>query len=197
MPSQSRLTQILLPALISFASGAAITAWLMYTHSGDSPGTSGSVAPAPASVSGMSGTTEEMATALGRELGDRLDVILAELYELRDRVDRLDTTLADSAFSAQMPENRADTSARDVADRTNATSPALSGPEIETATGNILSRLSEPGFDMGQLASMPELQALPPDARSKVLGEIARRLDSGEIDKRTFLPGYVDEDPTR
>jgi len=62
--------------------------------------------------------------------------------------------------------------------------------EVVEFQNDVLAQLSYSGFDLNKLNTMAKFQNLSEDQKEPVLREIARRLESGEIDKAQFLPGY-------
>lgn len=67
----------------------------------------------------------------------------------------------------------------------------ISSNEITLAKGRIFANLSDTSTSLPDILESADMKNLPADERDEVLGEIARRLDAGEIDKSQFLPGYT------
>lgn len=56
--------------------------------------------------------------------------------------------------------------------------------------GQIYTNLSDTSMTLPDILESNEMRSLPEDEKKEVLAEIARKIDSGELDKTQFLPGY-------
>lgn len=66
----------------------------------------------------------------------------------------------------------------------------LTEKEIDEIKGEVYNALLDTNFTLPELLNSEQLNNLPAEAKQQVLDEVARRIDSGEIDKADFLPGY-------
>jgi len=117
-----------------------------------------------------------------RETGSieqKLDVILSQLNDLSINIDNQQISYQDM-------------NSRDIETRDEVTNSKinLTEKEIGEAKGDVYNALLDTRFTLTELLNSEQLNSLPSEARKEVLDEVARRIDSGEIDKTSFLPGY-------
>ena len=108
-----------------------------------------------------------------------MDVLHSELRAMKATLDQLSTSIHTSTTSS------GESNTVDKISRAN-----YAPNEIAGFQNNIYAQISDPSFNLNKLYAMPEFQKLSEQDKKPVLDEIARRLDSGEISKRAFLPGY-------
>ena len=123
--------------------------------------------------------TQHNATQPVDSLTAKMDAVHSELLTVKAGVDKLSASLLTYAASPGNT-NRAD----------NISQTRYTPNEIAEFQNNILAQIADPGFNLNKLHAMPEFQKLSAEDKTIVLEEIARRLDSGEISKTAFLPGY-------
>lgn len=116
-------------------------------------------------------------------LEQKLDTMLSMVNDITYKLDEISKLNSSVVATEQVQENNNFTA--------NDASSNLTVDEITEAKNVVYSSLSDPGFTFTQLVSLPELNTLPPAAKKEFFDEVARRIDSGEIDKEAFLPGYV------
>jgi len=74
----------------------------------------------------------------------------------------------------------------------------LSEDEANAIKDNIYSSLFYPDTTLQTVMNSAELGSLPPAMQQEVYSEIARKIDSGEVDLERFLPGYrLDEEKAK
>ena len=109
----------------------------------------------------------------------KMDVVHSELRAVKAELDKLSSSLhtyTASSGNANTGDSISQTS--------------YTPNEIAGFQNNIFAQAADPGFNLNKLHAMPEFQKLSAEDKATVLEEIARRLDSGEISKTAFLPGY-------
>lgn len=116
-------------------------------------------------------------------LEKKLDAMLSMVNDITYKLDEINKLNSSADATKQVQENNNFTA--------NDANSNLTADEITEAKNVVYSSLSDPGFTFTQLVSLPELNSLPPAAKKEFFDEVARRIDSGEIDKEAFLPGYV------
>lgn len=112
-------------------------------------------------------------------LSVKVDTVHSELRAMKATLDQLSTSLQTYAASLGNANPGG-----------NISTATYTSNEIAGFQDNIFAQLSDPGFNLNKLNATPEFQKLPDEEKKLVMDEIARRLDSGEIDKSAFLPGY-------
>jgi hypothetical protein len=123
--------------------------------------------------------TEQTDTQQPESMSARIDTIQSELRTIRFTLDQLSTSLhADTASVGNANTG------------SNVVRASYTPNEIANFQNNIFGQLSDPGFNLNKLNTMLDFQKLPEADKKLVIDEIARRLDSGEIKKSAFLPGY-------
>ena len=122
--------------------------------------------------------TQHSATQPVDALNAKIDVVHSELLAVKAGLDKLSTSFHTYAASAGNT-NTADN-----------VSQTYTPNEIAEFQNNIFAQIGDPSFNLNELHAMPEFQKLSAQDKTIVLEEIARRLDSGEISKTAFLPGY-------
>jgi hypothetical protein len=111
-----------------------------------------------------------------------MDVLHSELRAMKATLDQLSTSIHTNTTSST---SSGESNTVDKISRAN-----YAPNEIAGFQNNIYAQISDPSFNLSKLHAMPEFQKLSEQDKKPVLDEIAKRLDSGEISKRTFLPGY-------
>lgn len=110
---------------------------------------------------------------------ERLDEIDYQLQNINASLNKIQVSISDDSSTSY--NTHAETRIHKV---------EYSQHEVVEFQNDVLAQLSYPGFDLNKLNSMAKFQNLSEDQKEPVLREIARRLESGEIDKAEFLPGY-------
>lgn len=62
--------------------------------------------------------------------------------------------------------------------------------ELERMKSRVFDALQDPTTNFAALMDSKEMRALPSKQRDEVMQEVAARLDSGQLRKEQFLPGY-------
>ena len=109
----------------------------------------------------------------------KLDVILSQLNDLSINIENQQISYEDM--------NRRDIEARD---DTSNSKINLTDKEIGDAKSGVYNALLDTNFTLTELLNSEQLNSLPTEEKKEVLDEVARRIDSGEINKMLFLPGY-------
>lgn len=125
------------------------------------------------------GDTEQKDSQLPDSLSARMDAFHSELQAMKIALDQLSISIHSYATSRGGSNMVGSISATNYKPN-----------EVAGFQNNIYAQLSDPVFNLNKLQAMPEFQKLSDADKKPVLDEIARRLDSGEINKSTFLPGY-------
>lgn len=123
--------------------------------------------------------TDQKGSQLLSPLSARMDVLHAELQTMKATLDQISTSIHSNTTS----HGRSNTT-------DNISAAKYTPNEIADFQNSINAQLSDPSFNLNRLLAMPEFQKLSEQEKKPVLDELARRLDSGEIKKSTFLPGY-------
>lgn len=124
------------------------------------------------------GDTEQKDNQLPDSLSARMDILHTELQAMKTVLHQLSTSIHSYAAS------RGGSNTVGSIGTTN-----YKPDEITGFQNNIYAQLSDPVFNLNKLLATPEFQKLSDADKKPVMDEIARRLDSGEIDKSAFLPG--------
>lgn len=169
--------QYLLAAItVSFLAGA----WLGYTqHQPDATPSYALARPEPDTLMTKepSGQTD---APLPTTLSARMDALHADLRAMKATLDQLLTSMnSRAALRGELTTVN------------NSVTANYTPNEIAGFQNKIYALLSDPGFNLNKLNAMPEFQKLSEEDKKPVLEELARRLDSNEINKSIFLPGYI------
>ena len=63
--------------------------------------------------------------------------------------------------------------------------------------GRILSSLSNPDNNLNKLVQSADMRSLTPEQQDEIMQEVANRINSGQLSKEQFLPGYRQSAVTR
>ena len=143
-----------------------------------------SVDPAP-SVDGltMSGSPAAPATRL-----DRMEARLNEMSASLNRVDEWVLRMGSPNPIHQQSATSLGKTNKSLSDTdTNTT---INAHELERMKSRIVDTLHDPTTNFARLMESQDMQALPAKQREEVMQEVAARLDSGQLRKEQFLPGY-------
>ena len=130
--------------------------------------------------------TQQDVIQLFAPLSERIDAIRSELQTMKTAVREIQASLEQLTTSVQMNATLIEESNTAY----NSNKDTYTPDEIAYFQNDIIAQLSDPAFNLEKLHAMPEFEKLSEEDKKPVLEEIARRLDSGEINKRAFLPGY-------
>lgn len=111
---------------------------------------------------------------------EKLDVILSQLNDLSINIENNQISQADI--------NNRENETRFI--ETSNVKIELTEKEIDETKDEVYNALLDTNFTLPELLNSEQLNNLPAEAKQQVLDEVARRIDSGEIDKAAFLPGY-------
>lgn len=109
----------------------------------------------------------------------KLDVILSQLNDLSINVENNKIAYADTG-------NQGIEAQINIAGNKT----VLTEKEIDDTKDEVYNALLDTNYTLTELLNSEQLNNLPAEAKQQVLDEVARRIDSGEIDKTEFLPGY-------
>lgn len=151
----------ILSILIAFLSGYLIASNVNTTHTHDNMTTTAISNP----------SIPENITSSDTLLIEKLDTILLKLNTLNVNTTIQEETIVDNH---KKPDNTF----------------AIANEEIESVKDNIYNSLLEPDFTLMKLTNSNDLNNLPEADKKEILDEVARRIEAGEIQLDSFLPGY-------
>ena len=121
------------------------------------------------------------------------------------RLDSIDATLR--ALAAGLGQNpQLINSGRAAFNQTPPAYPAPNHDGVVTAErtkvftevkGRILSSLSNPDNNLNKLVQSADMRSLTPQQQDEIMQEVANRINSGQLSKEQFLPGYRPNPATR
>lgn len=118
------------------------------------------------------------------QLNSRISSLEQVVYSMNDSLKKLDTQILrlTNRFNRKA-ENSDHKSQHDL-------SGSYNQARIDVVKSQLFARLSDPTITFPRFISSDEMRSLPANERERVMKEVTRRLESGEINKETFLPGY-------
>jgi hypothetical protein len=110
----------------------------------------------------------------------RLDQMEARLGELTAALNRVDL----QGLKGMGPASEQHQS------NEQAAKPSLTPGRSEEVKSRVLNSLYDPATNITTLMNSNEMRALSPEQQKEIMKEVAARLDSGQLSKEQFLPGY-------
>lgn len=137
----------------------------------------------------LNGDTAKPTPGASPELDARLDRLEAGLGELTAALNRIEDQ---RVGEAGQPTDKRRSSANEPDSRHNeqaAKSPAITA-KFEETKSRMLNSLHDPATNITTLMNSSDMRSLSTENQNEVMQEIAARLDSGQLNKEQFLPGY-------
>jgi hypothetical protein len=128
-------------------------------------------------LSAMAAVADELSL-----LRERIDVLSNSVDSLRVSRNRMPDKADGHVVSQSQPPAPAETDIQAGA----AENPQVSAAQEQAA----LNRLGDQTLTFPEFASSSEFTSLSPESRNRVMQEVVRRFNSGEIDRTQFVPGY-------
>lgn len=126
---------------------------------------------------------------------DQLETQLGRLTEVLNRVDDQIERMGPPVDEHQLSENNSNT--RDKPDSGQMSKSAIDIGKFEAIKGRLLDSLQDPSVNLATLMNSDDMRSLSREQQDKVMQEVAARLDSEQLSKEQFLPGYKSKTGTR
>jgi hypothetical protein len=119
---------------------------------------------------------------------DQMEVRLNELSAALNRVDEWALRMGPPDYERKLSATSPGITNKSVNDAGANTTANVS--ELERTKSRIYDTLQDPTTNFAALMDSKDMRALTPKQRDEVMQEVAARLDSGQLRKEQFLPGY-------
>ncbi|HEX9625604.1 MAG TPA: hypothetical protein VGA00_01555 [Acidiferrobacterales bacterium] len=154
---------------------------------------------AGAVVTQLSGTSAQPVTAIDQQAisgtphalvarFDQMEVRLGELTVMLDRVDDRIGRIMRPVYENQLSSNAPDGS--DIREDDTLSKSVMAAGQFEEIKNRLFNSLHDPATNFVTLMQSNEMRSLSREQQDEVMREVAARLDSGQLRKEQFLPGY-------
>jgi hypothetical protein len=127
---------------------------------------------------------------------DQMEARLSELAVALNRIDELSIRGRESRVDErQLSTNGPD--GRDKRENDQVSKSAANVGKLEEIKGRMLDSLQDPATNITTLMNSHEMRSLSAKQQDEVMQEVSARLDSGQLSKEQFLPGYKSRTGTK
>ncbi len=125
-------------------------------------------------------------------IDEKISILDSKMDTISYSIEKLSLAIHQPNVSQEISDTNSDTNSDTDKDTESLeeSEHAFKDNSIVSVKDRLYSNLSNPTYTLPDILDSKEMSSLPKPEQQKVLAEIARRIDSGEIDKFQFLPGY-------